>query len=130
MCHNVYTINYLYNVIDYKYEGAQVQYYYYYYNYYNCYYYYYYYKYIITITITITITTIISIIITILYYSLLLLVLLLLLLLLSLLYGRFPYFQSSDFQFERLKSEQINCGCFFYTMPDFNVPGSRPKKTR
>ena len=29
-----------------------------------------------------------------------------------------------------LKSEQINCGCFFDTMSDFNVPGSRPKKTR
>ena len=29
-----------------------------------------------------------------------------------------------------LKSEQINCGCFFDTMSDFNVPGSRPKETR
>ena len=29
-----------------------------------------------------------------------------------------------------LKSEQINCGCFFGTMSGFNVPGSRPKKTR
>ena len=28
-----------------------------------------------------------------------------------------------------LKSEQINCGCFVDTMSDFNVPGSRPKKT-
>ena len=27
-----------------------------------------------------------------------------------------------------LKSEQINCGCFFDTMPDFNVFGSRLKK--
>ena len=27
-----------------------------------------------------------------------------------------------------LKSEQINCGCFFDTMSDFNVPGSRPNK--
>ena len=43
-------------------------------------------------------------------------------------YGRFPYFQSSNSQFESLKSEQINCGCFFDTMSDFNVPGSRPKK--
>ena len=33
-----------------------------------------------------------------------------------------------EFQFESLKSEQINCGCFFDTMSDFNVPGSRPKK--
>ena len=36
--------------------------------------------------------------------------------------------QSSNFQFESLKSEQINCGCFFDTMSDFNVPGSRPQK--
>ena len=43
-------------------------------------------------------------------------------------YGRFPQFQSSNFQFESLKSEQINCGCFFDAMSDFNVPGSRPKK--
>ena len=42
---------------------------------------------------------------------------------------RFPYFLSSNFQFESLKSEQIKCGCFFGTMSDFNVPGSRPKKT-
>ena len=32
------------------------------------------------------------------------------------------------FQFESLKSEQINCGCFIDTMSDFNVPGSGPKK--
>ena len=44
-------------------------------------------------------------------------------------YGRFPQFQSSNFQFESLKSEQINCGCFFDTMSDFKVPGARPKKT-
>ena len=29
-----------------------------------------------------------------------------------------------------LKSEQIDCGCFFDTLSDFNVPGSRHKKTR
>ena len=29
----------------------------------------------------------------------------------------------------RVKSEQFNCGCFFDTMSDFNVPGSRPKQT-
>ena len=29
-----------------------------------------------------------------------------------------------------LKFEQINCGCFFDTMSDFNVPVSRHKKTR
>ena len=29
-----------------------------------------------------------------------------------------------------LKSEQISCGCFFYTMSDFNVLGSRPKNAR
>ena len=45
-------------------------------------------------------------------------------------YGRFPLFQSSNFQFERIKSEQINCGCVFDTMSDFNVPGSRPKQTQ
>ena len=42
--------------------------------------------------------------------------------------GRFPYFQSSNFQFESLKSGQFNCGCFFDTMSAFNVPGSRPNK--
>ena len=42
--------------------------------------------------------------------------------------GRSPQFQSSNLQFESLKSEQINCGCFFDTMSDFNVPGSRPNK--
>ena len=35
-----------------------------------------------------------------------------------------------EFQFESLKSEQIHCGCLFDTMSDFNVPGSRPQKTR
>ena len=47
-------------------------------------------------------------------------------------YGRFPYFQSSNFQFECLKSEQIDCGCLFDTMSDFNfacvIP--REKETR
>ena len=43
-------------------------------------------------------------------------------------YGRFPSFQSSNFQFESFKSEQIDCGCLFDTMSDFNVPGSRPKR--
>ena len=41
-------------------------------------------------------------------------------------YGRFPWFQSSKFQIESLKSERINCGCFFDAMSDSNVPGSRP----
>ena len=31
-------------------------------------------------------------------------------------------------QLESFKSEQLNCGCFFDTMSDFNVPGFRPKK--
>ena len=35
-------------------------------------------------------------------------------------------FQSSNFQFESLKSGQFHCGCSFDTMSDFNVPGSRP----
>ena len=39
----------------------------------------------------------------------------------------FHNFNLSNFPFESLKSEQINCGCFFDTMSDFNVPGSRPK---
>ena len=45
------------------------------------------------------------------------------------LYVRFPQFQPSNFQFENLKSEPINCGCVFDTMSDFNVPGSPPQKT-
>ena len=40
----------------------------------------------------------------------------------------FHNLKSSNLQLESLKSEQINCGCFFDTMSDFNVPGSRPKQ--
>ena len=43
---------------------------------------------------------------------------------------RFAEVQSSIVQFESLKSEQIHCGCSVDPMPDFNVPGSRPQKTR
>ena len=35
-----------------------------------------------------------------------------------------------EFSIRESQSEQIDCGCFFDTMSDFNVPGSRPKKTR
>ena len=43
-------------------------------------------------------------------------------------YGRFPYFQSSNFQFESLKSEQNNCGYFLTRCRISMCQGLGPKK--
>ena len=45
-------------------------------------------------------------------------------------YGRFPWFQSSSFQFESLKSEQINCGCFCWHDVGFQCARVSAPKTR
>ena len=39
-------------------------------------------------------------------------------------------FHNFNLRIFNFKSEQINCACFFDTMSDFNVPGSRPKQTQ